>query len=45
MAKQITNVPQKFIEYVTYIENLKFDEIPNYMYIKSLFEVKKVDMG
>jgi len=29
--------PDEFAQYITYVKNLKFDEEPNYIYIKNLF--------
>ena len=32
-----SDCPDEIVQYITYVKNLKFDEDPNYIYIKSLF--------
>ena len=36
--KLFENIPSEFEEYINYSRNLKFDEDPNYSYLRSLFE-------
>ena len=32
-----SDCPDEIVQYITYVKNLKFDEDPNYIYIKNLF--------
>ena len=45
MAKHITNVNPNLINYIEYIENMKFDECPNYEYIQDIFTINKQDIS
>ena len=38
----LTKEDKCFVEYATYVENLKFDEKPDYRYLQSLFNSSKI---
>lgn len=37
-SKVFNGIPKEFIDILKYIRNLEFEEIPNYVKIKSTFE-------
>jgi serine/threonine protein kinase len=42
-GKLFTNLPSEMVEYIKYTRNLKFEQEPNYSYLRSLFN--KIIMG